>query len=288
MGTIGTGQADGAAEQNPAEAWRSRNLVVKFREGCSLSIQGGTVKTADICCFQAVGRRVMTEPRAGEELRLEGVDSCEVVDSVVHLPAADQQEGAEAAAAADGAAKEETAAAPEAEQPAAAAGDEAAQDSAGAGSEQRSPLVDAILYACELMMRLRKSCRTVFAQQFLSLAAAAEIMRGAESSEDFGMYETINERMAKLTAKDEAQQMAALFMLHTCDDPEVVEVARQKLGGVDKKVTATGIGRFSLTDFQKAGCPPADLEKLRALIASAPTAAQQQAQQQEGSAAHVG
>lgn len=185
---------------------------------------------------------------------------------------------------ADGAAQ--TGAAPAAEQPAAADGSEAAQDSSAAGSETPAPLVDAILKMSWLMMRVRKSARLSFAQQFLSLAAAAEIMAGSATESDFvcSMYETINERMEKLTFKDEAQQMAALFMLHTDDDPEVVEVARQKLGDVDKQVTATGIGRFSLTDFQKAGCPPEELEKLRALIASAPTAAQQQ----EGSAAHVG
>lgn len=298
MGTIGTGTegneqavegpgaaaaADGAAA---GDDWRSRSFEIYLKDCGQLTlrvrVKNGRIAQVDSFAGNLIGYPLKDCPREGAPIVIGdlmggtipdpfGVEGPVLISRVVEL---------KDDAAADGAAKEEAGAAP------AADGAEAAQDSAAAGSETPAPLVDAILQMCQLMMRVRKSGRAAFAQQFLSLAAAAEIMKGLEADPDFAcsMYETINERMVKLTAKDEAQQMAALFMLHTEDDPEVVEVARQKLGDVDKQVTAIGIGRFSLTDFQKAGCPPEDLEKLRALIASAPTAAQQQ----EGSAAHVG
>lgn len=296
MGTIGTGTEgnEQAVEKRPTDAdgaaagddWRLRSFDIYLMD-CGQStrevrVENGRVTQADSSDGNLIGLPLKDCPREGAPIVIGdlmggtipspfGVEGPVLISGVVELK--DE-------AAADGAAKEETGAAP------AADGAEAAQDSSGAGSETPAPLVDAILKMSWLMMRVRKSARLSFAQQFLSLATAAEIMAGSATESDFvcSMYETINERMEKLTFKDEAQQMAALFMLHTEDDPEVVEIARQKLGDVDKQVTATGIGRFSLTDFQKAGCPPEDLEKLRALIASAPTAAQQQ----EGSAAHVG
>ena len=281
MGTIGTGQADGAAEQNPAEAWRSRNLVVKFTDGCSVGIRGGIVETSDISYFGALGRRVMTEPCVGEALRLEGVHTRGLIESVVHLAAEDQQEGAEAAAA-DGAAKEETAAAPEAEQP-------AAVDAQSMGDVS---LVQALLLAAQLMLRLRQSRREMFARRFLSMAASGEIARGAD-------LEPISHRVwavrsLQIVTSDERRQMSDLFLLHTTTDDEgLVAELRQSLEGVDTKINRLGIGRFTINDFVAAGFQGLDLGVLRKLTSEAstridlsgmaPTAAQQ-----EGSAAHVG
>lgn len=279
MGTIGTGQADGAAEQNPAEAWRSRNLVVLLLNGSSLGIQGGSITDASASHLHLVGRFVWTEPCVGELLQLSdssGLPSVQqdlMVTKVLQTPDRD----ADGDAAADGAVKEETAAAPEAEQPA-----EVDAQSMGDVS-----LVQALLLAAQLMLRLRQSRREMFARRFLSMAASGEIARGAD-------LEPISHRVwavrsLQIVTSDERRQMSDLFLLHTTTDDEgLVAELRQSLEGVDTKINRLGIGRFTLTDFQKAGCPPEDLEKLRALIASAPTAAQQQAQQQEGSAAHVG
>lgn len=153
-------------------------------------------------------------------------------------------------------------------------------------TQSKSLLVEAVLEVSKLMMRVREQERETFARQFIASSACAEIMR--QESDDVGllslMYGMLRARMTKLVLQDEAQQMAALFLMHTSADPKVVESSRQLLRGCDKRVTKAGIGRFSLTDFQQAGCPPEDLERLRLLISIAPT----ETQQQEGSAAHVG
>lgn len=283
MGTIGTGTEgkEQAVEMRATDAWRSKNLEVHFTDQGqstrSIRVKGGRVVSAD-SDTDLIGHALFSQPVVGDLLGIiqaaNVLKSDLLVSSVVELESDD---------AVHGGPFEETAAAPAAEQTDGAA---AAQDSSAAGSETPAPLVDAILKMSQLMLRVRKFARLPFAKQFLSLAAAAEIMAGSEAESDFvcSMYETINERMEKLAFKDEAQQMAALFILHTSAEPAAVESARKTLVGVDKKVTAKGIGRFSLTDFQKAGCPPEDLVWLRLLISIAPT----ETQQQEGSAAHVG
>lgn len=111
MGTIGTGQADGAAEQNPAEAWRSRNLVVLLANGSSLGIQGGSITDASASHLHLVGRFVWTEPCVGELLQLSEASGLPRVQQDLMVTKVLQTPDRDADAAADGAAKEETAAA---------------------------------------------------------------------------------------------------------------------------------------------------------------------------------